>query len=353
MLTAHCLTVAFTLAVPALQERPIQALRPQASYSEPYSRVRGIVELPDGRVLVADQTETAVYLADLNTRTKLGTNGAGPKEYRAPVGIFAMRGDTAWIHDLQNWRLVAVTPAGVIAPIARAANAGEMIPQSADTLGRLYWDNHTTIRLKKREDPSAETGAIVRYSNARIDTMAAIKVTGPVNPGPFSTYDRWATGLDGRIAIVRNQDDYRVDWIDTRGAVTTGVRINESRIRVTNEDKSLYQQKLARREVRGGGQVQMGGTQPARPPAVTYPDLFPYAQRLLVSPNGQAWVHRFRHIKDEELVYDVFDARGQRISRVTLPARREVVGFGRRWLYAVRIDDDGLQWLERYALPAS
>ncbi|MGH7467202.1 MAG: hypothetical protein ACRENP_04375 [Longimicrobiales bacterium] len=355
MLTiARCLAVAITMAMPMLpQDLPIRPLRPQASFSEPYSWVRGVAELPDGRVFVADQRELAVYLADLNSRTKLGGNGTGPKEYRAPVGIFTMRGDTAWIHDLLNRRLVAITPAGVVAPITRDAAAGEIIPAAVDTLGRLYWDNNTTIRLKKREDPSAETGAIVRYTNAHIDTVAAIKVTGPVNPGPFSTYDRWAIALDGRIAIVRNQDDYRVEWVDARGTVTNGARVNEQRIRVTNDDQSLYAQKLARREVRGGGQAQVGGTQPVRPPAVNYPDQFPYAQKVLVSPNGQAWVHRFRHIKDEEPLYDVFDARGHRIARVALPARREVIGFGRRWLYAVRIDDDGLQWLERYALPAS
>jgi hypothetical protein len=178
--------------------------------------------------------------------------------------------------------------------------------------------------------------------------MATIKVTGPVNPGPFSTYDRWAIAPDGRIAIVHNQDEYRVDWVDGAERVSTGARIRESRLRVTDDDKSLYAQKLARREVRGGGQVMVGGRGPARPPAVTYPDVFPYAQSVLVSPNGHAWVHRFRHIKDEEPLYDVFDARGQRVARFTLPARREVIGFGRRWLYAVRIDEDGLQWLERY-----
>ncbi len=37
--------------------------------------------------------------------------------------------------------------------------------------------------------------------------------------------------------------------------------------------------------------------------------------------------------------------------RVTLPPGRELVGFGRTALYAVRTDAYGLQWLERYHRP--
>ena len=153
--------------------------------------------------------------------------------------------------------------------------------------------------------------------------------------------------MDGRVAIVRNQDVFRVDWLDARGTLITGARVNESRLRVTDEDRKLHADKVARREVPGGG-IASTGNQPVRMPEINYPDRFPYAQSVFVSPGGQAWVLRFRHIKDEAPLFDVFDAKGQRIASVTLPAKRTVIGFGRRWLYAVRTDEDGLQWLERY-----
>ena len=43
--------------------------------------------------------------------------------------------------------------------------------------------------------------------------------------------------------------------------------------------------------------------------------------------------------------------RGQVVQRVRLPQHRRLVGFGMESLYAVRMDDSGLEFVERYRRP--
>jgi hypothetical protein len=72
------------------------------------------------------------------------------------------------------------------------------------------------------------------------------------------------------------------------------------------------------------------------------------ANGVRVTPEGEMWVRR--HVPAGDLTrFDVFDGAGQLTGRVSLPAGRDVVGFGRGVVYAVRTDSLGLQWLERYS----
>jgi hypothetical protein len=71
---------------------------------------------------------------------------------------------------------------------------------------------------------------------------------------------------------------------------------------------------------------------------------------LRMDPRGRVWVRRYR-AAGEPTLYDVFGADGNHAGSVTFPARRTLVGFGARGLYAVEVDDDGQYWIERYALP--
>ena len=72
--------------------------------------------------------------------------------------------------------------------------------------------------------------------------------------------------------------------------------------------------------------------------------------RILVDGMRRAWVRRHREA-DGTLQYDLFDDSGAVVLKVELDSQRRVVGFGDGTLYAVRMDEQGLQYLERYALP--
>jgi S-adenosylmethionine:diacylglycerol 3-amino-3-carboxypropyl transferase len=69
-------------------------------------------------------------------------------------------------------------------------------------------------------------------------------------------------------------------------------------------------------------------------------------------PNGDVWVLRSRGARDPIAIYDVFTRTGGLIRRVAFPRATRLVGFGSATLYTVRLDDDDLQYLERWRLPS-
>lgn len=326
--------------------------RAAAFEAEPFTRIRGIQEMVDGKVLVADQTESAVYLVDLaaGTRTKVGNEGAGPQEYRQPTGLHPFRGDSALLMDLPNSRIAVLDASGRIARTEPLFRPGMSIPTGADSRGNLYWDHISGVRLAKREDPSADQAPVARLSQAtnKIDTLAYLTIPGGVNPSAFPDWDVWAVSLDGRIAIARNQLEYRLDWIETDGRRTSGPAIPFEPIRVTDRDKETLRARP------GGGRaagVAMGrGQQASQPPLLDVPEYFPAVKQrgVWIAPDGRAFVERQLSLNDARPQLDVFDAMGRRIAVVRLPEGRRIIGMGRSGLYAVRIDGDDLLWLERY-----
>ncbi|NIR45948.1 MAG: hypothetical protein GWN99_16035 [Gemmatimonadetes bacterium] len=323
--------------------------------AEPFSRVRGVEELPDGRVLLVDQREEALYRIDFEagTREMLGHRGRGPGEYKNPTGLHPFRGDSALMVDIVNGRFVVVSPEGELARTEPLFGPGVSLPEGADRYGNRYWDRVTGVRLAKREDPSADQAPIVRYEYAsgQIDTLAFLTIPGPPNPNAFPAWDDWAVGPDGRVAIVRNQDEYRLDWVERDGTVRRGPPVEDFRpLRVSDDDER------ALRESRGGGYggVARQGDEPVRrPPPIDVPDHFPPGKlrRLWVTYDRLAIVERHQHLSEERPLFDVFDADGSRTGSFRLPAGRELVGTGPSGLYAVREDELGFLWLELYEFP--
>jgi hypothetical protein len=53
------------------------------------------------------------------------------------------------------------------------------------------------------------------------------------------------------------------------------------------------------------------------------------------------------------LLYDIINGQGKLVERVQLPPRTKLVGFGVSTVYVVRLDQDDLQYLQRYPLPTT
>ena len=69
--------------------------------------------------------------------------------------------------------------------------------------------------------------------------------------------------------------------------------------------------------------------------------------RVFVRANGEVWVQR-QVAASAPPTFDVFNTTGRLVQRVTLPAGQVLVGFGNGTVYTVRLDEDDLQYLQRY-----
>lgn len=380
--------------------------KPVAELIEPYSGVRGVRELADGRVIVTDTRDKVVQLADFKTgrASTIGREGSGPNEYQMPVFAFALPGDSTMIADPMNSRFLLLGPGGRLAgtwiPAAGAAPAPAPRPaaggpafavggaggpmallqaRAVDSQGRLYTtgspivagpdgprqaDSVPLTRIN-RKSMAADTIAWLKLpKGAATATSSGNNVSIRIGGGPFSAQDGWSVLPDGRVVVVRHAN-YQVEVYPASGAgaPVRGAPVKVTPIRVGEAEKDAYRESMRSNAPIGMAVTQQsgsGGATVTRREAVSIPQneptewpavlpAFQYTQ-VHALPNGQIWVGRYRAASDKNPRFDVFDATGKHTGQVVFPPRTNVIGFGKGVVYTVRIDDDDLQYLQRYAL---
>jgi hypothetical protein len=381
-------TALLLLASPVSGQVRQQALtEPDAMFREPFTRIVGVRELSDGRILLADRTERHVSFIDFATGAidQVGRQGGGPGEYEMPTGLFAWPDDGALLVDLANTRMTRITSEGRLDeswPVM--SSTGRFInPSTTDEEGRVYYSTAGSFTMGAGAPPPSDSQPVVRWDPATDahDTVAMLysppRVSashggsggglsvstgsgGPMRMSgirrqPFRPVDAWSVAPNGDVVVVR-ATDYRVDWY-SGGSVTSGPTNPYEPIRITQAEKEAWAdaqtgQSMTMMVVGGSG----GGGRTLETPRpdldeVDFPDVKPAFQATgtSVTPEGELWVRRYQRHDAEQPLYDVFDRQGELTKQVRLPAGRSIVGFGRGVVYTVSMDEDDLQWLERYA----
>ena len=377
-----CSLLAAALPV-AAQQVPTRALtRADAEYAEPFDQIYALRELSDGRLLVTDLGPKAVLLVDFRQATPrtVGRNGQGPGEYQFPGDLLPWHGDTVLMVDRVSRRLLVVTPDGKVGRSIPYPEGVGGVPdvRGADDKGRVYLQGSQFGGGPGQFELGGavpDTVPLLRWdvASGKVDTVARVKVpavkvqtsggqnnrTVMIRSQPFAESDDWAVLPDGRVAIAR-VGGFRMELAGA-GAAAEGTPVPYEKLKVTGADKEAYlgAMRSSRNRITvtagGGGGGGASSSRQQGPPEVTAADFDwpeykpPFGSRSLrATPEGELWLVRSTPASDSTPVVDVFNARGVRTGRVTLPLGRRVVGVGRGVVYAVRTDDDGLQWLERY-----
>lgn len=366
--------------VAAAQDVPRVSFGPVvAAFEDGLGSMRGVRELEDGRVLIADGFGAAVIVWTPGAGADTLTNtGQGPQEYRTPDGLFPLPDGGTLLVDLGNARLTRIEADLGFSetwPIAQGApNTGMtmMIPVGTDREGGIYFqqrldgmagtsDSAAVARFDPATGEISEAGRVRLAAQKRTESGDANNRSVSIRPVPFSDEDSWNVAWDGRVAIAR-ADDYRLEWMGPAGGVTRGPEIPYEPVRVGRADQDEWLEGLG-----GGLRVEMtddgggmrmsmsrasSGAGDADPSDFEWPDVKPVipAGAVEIDAEGRAWVRR--HVRAGEVhLYDVFDARGQRIAQVELPEDRRLVAFGAESAYLVRSDEFDFAWLERYPMP--
>lgn len=348
----------------------------------------GVRELRDGRVVVLDARDQALKLVDMKggTPAVIGRKGSGPGEYQLPLRLLALPGDSAVIFDMANSsKPMVITPegkAGGILPVG-SGRVVDLVSQ-VDAQGRIYrigdFPGKDDLFPIERLDRSTGKREPVAYVSRRKECSmpgATATVAAPSSPGaqaervagmrapggpvPFLAIEQWVVAADGRVAILC-PDPYRVSFATPDGRRTIGSPIVFERLPVTEAEKKRWRdeqrQPVATIRVTAAG-VQSAGfnKRPAGPEPDTWPEFLPpYVLRTsdkpvaMFAPDGMLWVHRLEGAGTAPFC-DVIGRDGRLAYRVTLPKRTRLVGFGANSVYLVRLDDDDIEYLQRYRLP--
>lgn len=121
-----------------------QLEEPDATFPEPFSLIRGLRELSDGRVLVTDWIEERLVALDFRSgeARDIGRVGGGPREFRLPASLVALPGDSTLLVDVGNGRFAIVGPDLAIHRTMSARPTEVrfgLTPRSADADGLLYF----------------------------------------------------------------------------------------------------------------------------------------------------------------------------------------------------------------------
>jgi hypothetical protein len=366
---------AFLLAAPRQAPVPVVHLsRPSAVLPRDFSQIRGLRELPDGRVLVSDWTDEVVLVADLGRGTvrQIGRKGTGPREYRLPASLIPLPGDSTLLVDQGNERLAIIGPDLEIVRSFSSHRQGlthTVTPRAVDGAGRFYFEIPNWSR--PGADPN-DSAVVARWNPAteREEVVGRVKAETWRKPGRrmqpglpyviFAPQDVWQVDPAGRIAFVRS-GDYHVEWRDPDGRVMRGPRMPVVPLPVRAADRTDYVRRfMMTAPVAGRGSAGMEAT-PAElssPEAVARtvphqefakvrPPFTDFTPRI--APDGMLWVERSVPSGGAP-TFDLFDSRGVRRRSVVLPAGRRLVAVGTRGAYLAAVDDDGVERLERYVV---
>jgi hypothetical protein len=357
------------------QQVPSMRLKPaSATHPADFSGIARIRELADGRVAALDSTERKLYLVDFQAgrAVQLGRVGDGPEEYRRPIGLFALPGDSTMIFDAQTRRLVILHRERPVATVS--ASAPVMINTEGFILGAgpggALFRAFPPTGLGRAVD-QGDSLFLVRVSRSRsgVDTLARMRSGFGGPPGsatkatPEAVFEdqptmqrqyMMAPGIgdqatsfpDGWVAVAR-MDPYRVDWITPSGQIQRGPPLNVPLTILNDREKRFYLSRLAAIDGKPAGKPEdIKDWKASIPPFWGF-----YNASLYPTAQGHVLIARAPTTALPTPTYDWVDRTGAYRGQLILAAAERVVGFGPRSIYVVSVDDDGLEQLRRHPWP--
>jgi streptogramin lyase len=316
-----------------------------------FADIRGILVDAEGGIYVLDTQAAEIRVFDARGRYRytIGQEGAGPREFRGPVGMAWDPDGRIWVADPGNARYSVFTPAGdLVETIPHFWQSFSLLwPGVIDDEGRVCeivlaageWPH--SVRAIERLDP--KTGAADSFPLPP-DRPAVYELPRGKPYVPFT--GRQLTALDPRGSVwVARSDVYRIVQRTIPGDTLLVIERAIDPVPVTPTQRAAAIAEIEQLMVRMGR---------ARLDYSRIPGEHPILERLLVDDAGRLWV---RHATaDSTAAFDIFDRDGVLVATATAgfgssPLAPVAVRSGS--LYAVVRDSLDVQYVVRGRIPDS
>ena len=338
-----------------------------------FGQISGIGVASDGRIFVLDQqaAEVRVYSPDGLLENKFGRAGSGPGELGAQGAgpLFVGAGDTIFVPDLANQRVVRFSPGGeAIGSFRIDLTQGIPVRWEVNESGRLVSQIRHFQFPGQVAEPDTMDVIVERDSDGTVlDTLLSIpsgRTFSAAGGQPefhfFSAEPAWALAADGHILFGVN-DNYRIGMYDRAGKLERVIAKDFDRQEVTGTDEDIFTAALERVWTNAGvPQAALGRLRSA----ISFEPFFPVYLQFLSGPAQSLWVQHLnplRNLTEEEREdlnpqlgfglgapdWDVFDAEGRYLGVVTMPERYQPLRFVGHQVYGVWRDELDVQYVLR------
>lgn len=326
--------------------------------------VAGVHRFHDGRIGVVDagSYQVRIYGPDGTHLRSFGQRGAGPEEFEMPA-LAGTVGDTLIVVDRAHHRLTLVHPDQGFVGLVRVADevGGFLNPVGSFADGQtVYGGAFDMRRIGELRNGMNRAGTF--YRSSHLDGSLAADF-GDKPGAEFFIKDLEGEGQDARPAVIpfaripegavsphffffSSQDGYEVQVYEPSGSLLRLVRLEWDPIPVTPADGERHIERVVEQvgslDQEAGIRAQLG--------SLPLPEVFPPHGSLLADRLDCLWVQDFQRPGAENRTWNVFDAEGALVGRVTLPERFNPAEIGPDYVLGVGWDELNVEYVRMFAL---
>lgn len=326
-------------------------------------RVWGAHRFDDGRLVIVNAGSNELRFFDGAGRhlRSVGGEGEGPGEFRNPVALWAVRGDSLLVYDGRN---------RVFSVFDRTGGLGRSYAPEGEATFRLvmgFLPDGSSVTQKSRVYGARDETSGLARSPLSLDVHDPEgRLVGSLGEWPGNemfvhtvegrgvavrglTFGRQLfAAVSGDRVVVGTSDEPSFEIVDRSGVLQRVVRIDEAPVPIEEgafervRDEALEQS--ANEEFRRMWR-RMFDDMPRH-------ETYPAFSELRSDLAGRIWLADYRVGDDERRMWSVFDPEGRALGRVRTPDGMRVLQIGEDYLVGVLTDELDVERVRVHALRA-
>jgi len=317
-----------------------------------------VTRTPDGRYVAADDAAKEVKVFDSTGRhlQTIGGDGEGPGEFRAVWLVGVYRGDSIYAFDYGLMRTSIFAPDGTFGRAVRNPIPGNYWMTGVFSDGSFLLQNPGEGRPQGPPGLKWDTAAVVVVSpdGDRVDTLGyfpnrqiLLESNGLQAMYHFQDVAIGNAGAGEFFFGTSDQDEVR--FYNREGELERIIRRGREAEPVTEETKEEYKAGFLSYMAKEQGVEAASRAAPMLDAAV-YAEEVPFFGDILLDSEGYLWVQDYSTPFFLNPNWSVFQPSGQWLGEVRMPSDLRVTDIGKDYVLGVRMDEDGVQYLQAFGL---
>ena len=340
-----------------------------------FSRIEGVQQLSDGRVVVLDRAncELRFFGTDGVFLEHKGGRGEGPGEFQpnSSCDLEPSPGnDSLYVHSLRVRSTVSLFDGhGRFSRRVRASSwVGRHVPRVFGVAGGRFLGHDRTMPLLN-ENPAARTAGMSPEPGMAYYALFDVVTGIPVWEGSFQgaheyrvmpnarytlPFDIWPAAILGRdgffLTLGENRGPEILEY-DLSGSLRRIIRLAEAVVEPSREDiDKLVEFRLAPWDMTPEDREHFTEVQLGDYAEMPLPEIMPVFSRLLVDEVGWLWAELYRFDVRAPMTWLVFGPNGEGFGSVDMPPGLDIRQIGRDFVLGVWLDELEVEYVRRHAL---